>query len=257
MTIDPATSSVEGTEPAERFITAWKRLEQELQSRWRQEGRPSTPSSDELLRWSESSGDVPRATSKFLHACRRARNAYAHIVFDGYDGPVTVPPTEVVQRLERVVSRLTSPAKAGSSAFAAITCRSSTTVQEALFTMRQHDFSQLPYWLPETGWALVTREQISTWVEASAEREGAALVDLAEPVRTLAEHEHVGPVVPQVLSPAAAIEDALELLERASHLDDRLPGGYPVVLVTRPCPDAAVRILTADDLPRIYTLLGR
>ena len=39
-----------------------------------------------------------------------ARNAYAHVSFDGYDGPVTHPPLEVVHRLERILASLRSPA---------------------------------------------------------------------------------------------------------------------------------------------------
>jgi hypothetical protein len=144
---------------ADRFLIAWKKLEAEISSRWRaSNGGVPEPDSATVLVWAERQHLVNRKVADFLHSCRAARNAYVHVSFEGYDGPVTHPPLEVVYRLERVLATLHTPARLRSVASTAVTCPSSCTLREALTLMRTHDFSQLPYhhedsagsWSPES-----------------------------------------------------------------------------------------------------------
>jgi hypothetical protein len=111
------------------------------------------------------------------------------VSFEGYDGPVTHPPVEVVHRMERILASLRSPARLTSVAPRAITCNASFTLRDTLALMRIHDFSQLPYRHDEFGWVLVTREQVSRWLDAEADVDvdGTALTDLTLPVSTLAD----------------------------------------------------------------------
>ena len=96
---------------ADRFLTAWKRLEAETSSRWRASHRGTRePDAAAILAWAERQHLLSGEAADFLHSCRAARNAYAHVSFDGYDGPVTHPPLEVVHRLERILASLRSPA---------------------------------------------------------------------------------------------------------------------------------------------------
>lgn len=118
---------------AERFLVAWKGLETEISSRWRAtKGESPETDSATILVWAERQHLVNRSVADFLHSCRAARNAYVHVSFEGYDGPVTHPPLEVVYRLERILASLGNPAKLSSVASPAVTCTSSCTLREAL-----------------------------------------------------------------------------------------------------------------------------
>lgn len=243
---------------ADRFLTAWKRLEAETSSRWRAAHKGlKEPGAGAILVWAEREHLVNSETADFLHSCKAARNAYAHVSFEGYDGPVTHPPVEVVHRLERILASLRFPARLTSIAPRAVTCKASCTLRNALEVMRTHDFSQLPYRHDELGWILVTREQVSRWLEAEADAEGAALSDLTLPVSTLAEHQHVGPVRARVLGSDATLVDALKELEGALRTPDSQAGGYAAVLITGQDVSADPLFLASDDLPRLYRLLGR
>lgn len=108
---------------ADRFLTAWKRLEAETTSRWRAAHKGArAPDSASVLAWAERQHLVNGDAADFLHSCRAARNAYAHVSFEGYEGPVTHPPLEVVHRLERILATLRSPARLTSVAPRALTC---------------------------------------------------------------------------------------------------------------------------------------
>src|SRR5664280_531407 len=184
--------SQEGT-AADRFLTAWKRLEAEISSRWGDAHKGSrVPDTAAMLAWAERQHLLSGAAADFLHNCRAARNAYAHVSFEGYNGPVTHPPLEVVHRLERILASLRSPARLTSVATRAIICDESRPLRDALALMRAHDFSQLPYLHHEFGWVLVTREQVSRWLEAEADDAGTALTNLMLPVCTLANRPDVG-----------------------------------------------------------------
>jgi len=243
---------------ADRFLSTWKRLEAEIGSRWGAEHRGmKKPDSATLLAWAERQHLVHGEAADFLHSCRAARNAYAHVSFEGYDGPVTHPPVEVVHRLERILASLRSPAKLTSVAPRAVTCDASASLQDALALMRMHDFSQLPYRHDELGWILVTREQVSRWLEAETDVDGTALTDLTLSVSSLADRPDVGPVQPRSLGPDATLSDALKELEGALRTPDSKPGGYAVVLINRPDASAVPWILASDDLPHLYELLCR
>jgi CBS domain-containing protein len=245
---------------ADRFLTAWKTLESCLKERWTEvERRPRAvaPDSVQLLRWAERRKLISASAEDFLQSCRQARNAYAHVSFDDYAGPVTIPPRQVVLRLERIASSFRNPAPVAAVAVAARTCAPDTTLREALRLMRDGDFSQLPYCHATHGWLLVTRDQIARWLETRAGADGIALVDLSEPVSALADDPRVGPVVPRRLAPSSSLAEAVAELEDALHVPDQQIGGYPVVLVAADDRAPSVHILAADDLPRAYDLLGR
>ncbi len=249
--------SHEGT-AADRFLTAWKRLEAEFSSRWAAAHKGiREPDTAAMLAWAERQHLLSGEAADFLHSCRAARNAYAHVAFEGYDGPVTLPPLEVVHRLERILATMRSPARLTSVAPRAVTCVASCTLRDALALMRTHDFSQLPYRHDELGWVLVTREQVSRWLETETDEEGTALTDLMLPVSSLADRPDVGPVQPRLLGPDASLSDALTELEGALRTPDSEPGGYAVVLINRQDASASPWILASDDLPRLYELLGR
>ena len=245
------------TSPADRFLSAWKRLEGLLIERWRA-AHPGQrePDAASVLAWAERTHLIGADAADFLHSCRAARNAYAHVCFDGYDGPVTHPPVEVVQRLERILSALRTPARLSSIAQVAVTCTADSTVREALSQMRREDFSQLPYQHNDFGWVLVTRDQVTRWLEVEADHDGAVLADLTVSVRVLAEHPEVGPVLPRQVSTNATLVDAVRELEAALRTPDSEPGGYAVVLVAGD-PAVRPRLLASDDLPQLYSLLGR
>jgi hypothetical protein len=249
--------SQEGT-AADRFLTAWKRLEAEISLRWCDAHKGTRePDTAAMLTWAERQHLMSGATADFLHNCRAARNAYAHVSFEGYDGPVTHPPLEVVHKLERILASLCYPARLTSVAPRAVTCSASCTLRDALTLMRSQDFSQLPYLHDDLGWVLVTREQVSRWLEAETDAEGTALTDLTLPVSTLADRPDVGPVQPRLLGPDATLSEALTELEGALRTPDSEPGGYAAVLINRKDRSADPWILASDDLPRLYELLGR
>jgi hypothetical protein len=193
----------------------------------------------------------------FLQSCRQARNAYAHVAFDGYAGAVTLPPPPVVERLERIVASFRNPVKVTSVAVAAQTCDPATPLQHALRLMRQGDFSQLPYCHPDRGWLLVTRDQLARWLQVHADDSGLALVDLTQPVATLADDPRVGPVQPRRVPPATLLAEAIDQLEEALHLPDHEPGGYPFLLVDAAGSRTPPKVVSVDDLPQAYDLLGR
>jgi CBS domain-containing protein len=241
---------------ADRFLTAWKRLEAEISSRWRASHKGTRdPDAVAMLGWAEKEHLLSGETARFLHSCRVARNAYSHVSFEGYDGPVTLPPLEVVHRLERILASVLHPAGLSSVGARAVTCTPSCTLRNALALMREHDFSQLPYRHDELGWILVTREQVSRWLEAETDADGTALTDLMMSVSTLADRPDVGPVLPRLLGSDATLAEALKELEGALHTPDSKPGGYAVVLISPKEASAAPWILASDDLPHLYDLL--
>lgn len=243
---------------ADRFLAAWKRAEHELLASWRKAHKGARdPDAATLILWAEREHHATADVADFLHNCREARNAYAHVSFGGYDGPVTHPPAQVVQRLERIAAALACPATIASFASRAVTCSSGTSLADALRVMGENDFSQLPYQHPQHGWVVVTREQVSRWLEAEADEEGAVLSELASPVSALADHPTVGPVLVRQVASTATVIDALHELEGALRTSDALPGGYPTVLARGRSLADELWILTADDLPRMYGLLGR
>lgn len=243
---------------ADRFLSTWKRLETEISTRWGVANKGiREPDGATMLVWAERERLLSRDAADFLHSCRAARNAYAHVSFEGYDGPVTHPPLEVVHRLERILASLRSPARLTSVAQRAVTCDASCALRDALALMRSNDFSQLPYRHDQLGWVLVTREQVSRWLESETDVDGTALTDLTLPVCTLADRPDVGPVQPRLLGPDATLSDALTELEGALRTPDSEPGGYAVVLINRPEASESPWILASDDLPHLYNLLGR
>jgi putative intracellular protease/amidase len=121
--------------------------------------------------------------------------------------------------------------------------------------MRRGDFSQLPFRRGED-WELITRDQIARWVESVTDADGVALLDLRIPVGEVTAAPRVHTVRPATVAGDDPISRATEALEKALRTPDDVPGGYPAVLVIhgeRTPPG----ILTADDLPGLYDLLGR
>lgn len=247
----PATSA------SERFLSAWKCLESELGKRYEQAQPHRRADIVPLLRWAEKTRLLSPSAVSFALQCRDARNAYAHVSFEGYSGPVTNPPTEVIYRLERISSTLRHPARASASAAAAVTCTPTCPLHQALSIMREHDFSQLPYLHDQHGWLLVTREQIARWLEVEADIDGTALVDLRATVGSLADDPRIGPVRPRTLPATATVSTALEELEAALCTPDSEDGGYALVMLVASAPEDRPRVLTSDDLPEMYDLLGR
>lgn len=246
-------------DPAHRFLTAWKHLEHHLCTKWRSAHRQdpsSTAAMERVLRWASEQHLISADTEDFLQRCREARNAYAHVAFDGYTGPVTLPPDAVVKRLEAVARSLRNPSRADQVAPTAVVCEASTPLRDALHQMRQNDFSQLPYLHPRMGWLLVTRDQVARWLEVEAETDPVVLMDLTHPVVQLADDPRVGAVHPRFVRAGSTIAEALTELEGTLRQPDDEDGGYPAVLVG--CSrDGDPRILAPDDLPRMYKLLGR
>lgn len=248
------------TSLAERFDLAWRGLESHLRQQWRhQTGSVSSrgPDAFDLLAWAGKENLLTRDQETFLDRCRGVRNAYAHVSFDGYSGPIASPPLEVVRRLEKISEGVRQPRKVGDIATTAKTCRPDTSLRDALGMMHRDDFSQLPYRHEQHGWLLVTREQVGRWVEAKAEADGMALVDLAVSVSELADHPEVGPVRPRQMEAAAPLAIAVTAIEDALHRADDVEGGYPLVLVTVKEGRPPVQVLAVDDLPRAYRELGR
>jgi hypothetical protein len=242
---------------AERFLSAWIRLENDLTSRYRDATSTSRADTTSVLRWAERTHLLSPGAVDFALHCRDARNAYAHVCFDGYDGPVTNPPSEVTQRLERLAATLRDPVHATSLAAVATTCEASCRLDQALAVMHKNDFSQLPYHYPASGWLLITREQVSRWLEVAADEDGAALLDLHTSVGALADDPRIGPVVPRILQKGTTVSRALDQLELALSTPDSEPGGYAFLLLLGPTANHAPHVLTSDDLPRLYDLLGR
>jgi hypothetical protein len=102
---------------------------------------------------------------------------------------------------------------------------------------------------------LFTREHVSAMVEAAVDQDGVATIDLTTSVVSAA--ASVGVVRPVVLGREASAAEALDAFERTLTVPDSEPGGYPALLLVGTRPDDPPSIITADDLPRLYDLLGR
>lgn len=239
-----------------RFEQALCRLEGHLRTDWIRTSRGAQPDLGSLLAWAGTRHLLNRDVEVFLHDCRRARNAYAHVSFTQYDGPIGVPPEPVVQRLERILAQLQHPRSAGEVAPAAVTCRHDTPVHQALHQMHAEDFSQLPYQSAAGAWLLVTFEQVARWIAVEADIDGTTLVDLSTTVGALATHPSVGAVTPRLLAASAPLSTALDELEQALQTPDSAPGGYPF-LVVLPRKAGNPQVLATDDLPDLYDWLGR
>ena len=244
---------------AERFVSAWNALEFHLANEWCEFHRPPNgrpPVAFQLISWAGEQRLITRDMETFLQHCRDLRNAFAHVCFDGYSGPVAFPPSQVVTRLEKILRALRHPPEVGVVAAAAVTCSPDTSLREALKLMDRGDFSQLPYRHGDLGWLLVTRGQVGRWVEVRAKADGMAFIDLGVPVWMLAEDPDVGPVVPRCLDGGATLASAVAAIEDALHRPDEKDGGYPLVLVTTKEGNAPVQVIDVADLPQAYRELG-
>jgi hypothetical protein len=247
---DPALSQI--------FTDRWIHIQQHLEEEYRADSPSSRriPDAEDLINWAADSKRLSLKQKDFLHKCRRARNAYAHVAFDGYEGPIGFPPKDVLDRLGRVHSSLTNPPKASSGLPRALTCEASTPVREVLCVMRERDFSQIPYHHDQHGWVLVTRAQIAHWVEDSAETDGACLLDTTTPVAHLADRHWPGPVIARRLFTTARLADVVAEIEEAFTTPDHEDGGYPTVLVIEQNSDNTPFIMVPADLPGAYRRLG-
>ncbi len=251
--------SVNDAQSQLRFMTAWSRIEAQLAELYLEGrvGRERAPDSVVLIDWAEDERHLTRSQARFLGQCRRARNAYSHVAFDDYHGPLGFPPKDVTDRMERVLAGLVNPPKASAALPRATTCDASTPIRDALAVLREEDFSQLPYRHDDRGWLLVTRSQIAAWVEHATQEDGACLLDLNLPVRHLADEAGPGPIIPRMLTTQSRLSDVVLEMEQAFITPDHEPGGYPCVLVTEPSGDNAPFLMAPDDLPHAYRLLGR
>lgn len=158
--------------------------------------------------------------------------------------------------IHKLAQAIRSPARAGSVAVIALTCDPDTSVRDALGVMFTRDYSQLPFQRQRHGWLLVTRDQVARWLTAEAGEGATVTVDLRPTVSALADDTRVGAVRPALLLGSATVDEAVAALEYATRFPDDAAGGYPATLIT-PSRNRPPRILTADDLPRLYDLLGR
>ena len=242
-----------------QFTKQWNHIEEYLQGAHRTDTTDSTGKTDPivLIDWAEDSRLISPTQARFLHQCRRARNAYAHVAFDGYEGPLGFPPKDISDRLGRILSSLTRPPKASSGLPRAVTCEPSTPIRDVLSVMRENDFSQIPYRHENHGWVLVTRAQIAHWVEDSAESDGACLLDTTTSVAHLADLSWPGPVITRHLLTTARLVDVVTEIEEAFTTPDHEPGGYPAVLIIEQNSDNSPFIMVPADLPDAYRRLGR
>lgn len=238
----------------QEFDRAWRRLEEHLESTYanavpddRGEGRLRA-----LIDEARRRGHLREDSQRFLHACRRLRNVYTHVNYEGYAGPLTVPSTPVLKRFIALVDDLTRPPKIGSYAVEAVTCEATTPLVDVLVTMKDHDFSQLPY-RDATCWRLVTREQVACFVEAQVALEGVALVSL-EGVKAIDVAE-AAPSEPESVNEGEPVRNVVATL--AHLLKHPSSEKYPAVIVLARQTGSLPRIVLADDLPRLYAALGR
>lgn len=240
---------------ADRYINAYRRLEGALRERARNEvGGQRDADTFELLELAEDRGWIQPRTVRFLHACRRARNAYNHVSFQEYSGPAAIPPIEIVQRLEQITSWLEKPPSAKSVTNVAKTCEVSSAVGEVMQLMHDEDLSQIPFRTQAGHWELITHLTISRWVAAEAGVNTECILDLST---------NVGDVVaasglkcqPRVRDAGVLVTQLIEDLHAAMQIPDDAEGGYAAVLVHGG--EGGVRIFTPDDLPKAYAITGR
>lgn len=241
---------------AERFLDAWKRLSNHLRMVYDGPADSTRTDDSALIRWAYRSGVLREDSFTFVDRCRQARNAYAHVVFEGYQGPIAVPPRPVVYRLERLANAMVNPPKVTAVSVPAVTCAATTSILEALRIMRHENFSQLPYLSDDLGWVLITRDHVSRWVEYSAESDAACLLDLTHRVNELSGLAGVSPVLPKKSNRNSLLADAVEELAAAFQTPDHSQGGYPLILVVDEG-STSPEVLAAEDLPRAYEVLGR
>jgi hypothetical protein len=94
-------------------------------------------------------------------------------------------------------------------------------------------------------------------MEAQVNSDGLARIDCGIRVAEVGDADGVGTVVPAAVESTAEVATGLEALERALRTPDYRVGGYPAVVVVDPSATDHVGILTPDDLPDLYDLLGR
>lgn len=238
----------------QEFDRAWRRLEEHLESTYADAGTDEHGEGRQraLIEEARRRGHLREDSRRFLHACRRLRNVYTHVNYEGYAGPLTVPPTPVLNRFIALVDDLTRPPKIGSYAAEAVTCEATSLLVDVLVTMKDHDFSQLPYRVG-TRWRLVTREQVACFVEAQVALEGVALVSL-EGVRAIDVAE-AAPSEPEGANEGEPVRNVVATL--AHLLENPSTEKYPAVIVFPRRMGSLPRIVLADDLPRLYAALGR
>ena len=245
---------------SDRYLAAFRRLEGALRELARNAGvLVSADGRDRdmigLIELAEIRRWVQPEAARFLHSCRRARNAFTHIDFEGYAGPAALPPKEVVHRIERIAMSLENPPKARTVSQPAMTCTHASPIGEVLMLMHERDFSQVPFRSSEGAWELVTHQTVSRWASAEAGTESDCLLDLRLPVSQVVEAAGMR-CRPTVRGSDASVTELIADLEAAVKLPDDAVGGYGAVLV-EVGEGGSLRIFVPDDLPRAYDVVGR
>lgn len=239
---------------AQDFDRTWRRLEEHLEATYADALMDRRPEGSLLNLISEARrrGHLRDDSCRFLHACRQLRNVYTHVNYEGYAGPLAVPPAGVLSRLKALVDDLTRPPRIGDFTIEAVTCEASTPLVQVLVMMKQHDYSQLPY---EDGdkWRLVTREQVACFVEREVAEQGVEIVSL-EGITAL-NVAGCAPSEPVSVSEGESVRNVVAMLTTA--LAQPSTSTYPAVLVSRPQTRSTPKVVLADDLPRLYAAIGR
>jgi hypothetical protein len=244
---------------ADRYLEAYRRLEGVLRERFRTESSIAErgvrdPDMIELITVAEEESWIQPQAARFLHACRRSRNAYSHVSFLDYTGPAAIPPVEVVERLEQITSWLEKPPSAKSVTNVAKTCDPKSAVGSVMKLMHDEDFSQIPFQNEVGDWELITHLTISRWVAAETGSESDCLLDLQATVSDVVNLSGLK-CRPRVRQTGTLVTTLIEDLHQAMQIPDNDEGGYPTVLVLTG--DSKVRIFTPDDLPKAYSITGR
>lgn len=244
---------------SDRYVAAFTQVETQLRHLARRKGQLNSELGqerdlNELINLAGRQKWLREDSVRFLHSCRKARNAFTHVSFLEYDGPVALPPEPVVHRLERVASALVNPPKAKAVSQIAVTCQADDPISQVLSLMHERDFSQVPYKGFDEQWYLLTHQNVSRWLAETSQGEAPSLIDLQSTVTEVVE---ISGITTQVIvtDSSALVSELIATLEGAVGVPDDQLGGYAAVLVA--CGHDTVRIFTPDDLPRALDVLGR
>jgi CBS domain-containing protein len=233
------------TRLSDRFLVAFSRAEEALQDllgtknsfRW-------------MLRMAAKRDPRVRSVEEDLIEIGELRNAIVHERGGGY--VIAEPHLAVVERLEKIVDLLVDPPRVEEvMSKPVITCGPDQPVAVAAKRMVAGDFSRMPIYDGDVLVGLLTANALARWIATKLAGERNTMEE--EPVGAILGYGEAGRRY-EVVARDRLVAEVVELFTDATRSGRRIEA----VLVSPTGSEDArpVGIVTVQDLPRMYALLG-
>lgn len=226
-----------------RFLTAFNKIEQYLRKLCK--AKPAESFARLVTQGAEKNAAVHR-NEHDLKQFGDLRNAIVH----RYEGrPLATPHEGTVDQLESLAKRILAPPKVGKLFTRKVkTCSPDDSVGDAIKSMFEHDFSQLPVYDNNRLVSLLTTDTVARWLGDCLHKEGGVVLD-DTPVKAVLKFAEYDKNY-KLLAPNATVYDALDEFDKYVRLGRQLDA----ILITKDHSKSQkpTGLITAFDIPKLH-----